>query len=129
MAVRQAVVGVLLCVATAILVSCGGGDPVEEMLAHERTVNDIIRNNMDNPDECIKQAKAYMDSHRAEIEQLTKEIQKIGDDDPEAFMEMVGKMMKFAREGVIVAEEFQKKHPDKFGELLEATRGLKPLNK
>ena len=125
MAVRHAVVGVLLCAATAILVSCGGGDPIDEMLTHERALNDIIRNNMDNPDECIKQAKAYMDSHRAEIEQLNKEIQKIGDDDPEAAMKMVGKMMNFAREGVKVAEEFQKKHPDKFGELLKATRGLK----
>ena len=125
MAVWHAVVGVFLCAATAILVSCGGGDPIEEMLAHMRTVNDIIRNNMDNPDECIKQAKAYMDSHRAEIEQLNKEIQKIGDDDPEAATKIVGKMMNFAREGVKVAEEFQKKHPDKFGELLKATRGLK----
>ena len=125
MAVRHAVVGVLLCAATAILVSCGGGDPVDKMLAHERALNDIIRNNMDNPDECIKQAKAYSDSHKAEVEQLQKVIQKMMEDDPKAAMEMAGKMMKYAAEGVKVAEEFQKKHPDKFDELMKATRGLK----
>ena len=106
-----------------ILLSCGGGDPVDRSIAHQQAINKIIRDNMDDPDAAIKAVNDYMVSNREDIRRLGKEMVEMRKGmSMDQIKEIFARMKQTGKESAEIIAEFQKKHPRKLADLAKVMR-------
>jgi hypothetical protein len=106
----------MLCAVTIVLLfafaSCGGSggaaggnDPYAKFISHYDNMIKIVRDNKGNPDKMQKELTAYQSKNEAEMDKLTKDMEKFAKDNPMKALEYATQIMSKTEELSKLAEE------------------------
>ncbi len=90
--------GIVVAAASAFLIACGGGSPMDKMMGHMEKVVSIIEGNKGDLDKAAKEVQAYADSNKAALEAVAKDMAKWGEEMEAKTKDDPAAMEKFMKE-------------------------------
>lgn len=72
---KRLAIGLLSVFVAALLAGCGG-DPIEARADHYEELTEIIKDNIDEPDEAIAEIKEYYADNKEDLEEIKKELEE-----------------------------------------------------